>query len=89
MPTNRPRHMITESDRLAHALGTAAQVWPEVGGEKSVLLRRIIDAGMDAVEKKAAAKDQSHRNAVSQAAGSLSGIWPKGWRESLRDEWPT
>jgi hypothetical protein len=80
--------MITESDRLAEALQIAAKLWPEANGDKGVLLRRILEIGVDAVERELAERDESRLGALSAAAGSLTGVWPVAWREELRDEWP-
>ena len=81
--------MITESDRLASALEMAAELWPEANGEKGVLLRRLLDAGIENVERKMASREQVRHDAISNVAGIFTGVWPTGWREELRDEWPT
>lgn len=80
--------MVTESDRLAAALDAAAELWPAEGHERAALLRRIIDAGIDAVDLRAAQRRETRSKAVSDAAGSLTEVWPENWREELRDEWP-
>lgn len=80
--------MVTESDRLAAALDAAAELWPAEGDERAALLRRIIDAGIDAVDLRAAQRRETRSKAVSDAAGSLTEVWPENWREELRDEWP-
>jgi hypothetical protein len=80
--------MITESDRLASALTTAAALWPEAKGDKGVLLRRILEAGIETVETRQAEEAERFRAAVSLAAGSMTGVWPVTWREELRHEWP-
>ncbi len=88
MPTTRPRHMITETNRLADGIDAAALIWPESAGERAELLRRIIEAGLEVTEKRAMEQRIQRIAAVNKAAGSLSGIWPENWREELRDEWP-
>lgn len=88
MPTTRARHMITESDHLAAALDEAATLWPELAGQRTALLRRIIDEGIDALEGQRHEIQQSRREAVLSRAGSMSGVWPAGWREQLHGEWP-
>lgn len=88
MPTNRPRHMITESDRLAKALDSAQSLWPEIQGDRGALLRRIIDAGVDVIERDRADQDNLRHTLISGLAGSMAGVWPAGWRDELRDEWP-
>lgn len=88
MPTTRPRHMITESDRIAEALKSAELLWPELRGDSSALLRKILETGMAEVQKSVATRAESRLGAISKAAGSLSGTWPSNWRDELRDEWP-
>lgn len=88
MPTARPRHMITESDRLAEALDAAGEIWPDERGERAALLRRVIDAGIDSVETVATQRRERRVRAVATAAGALTGTWPKDWRDDARDEWP-
>lgn len=88
MPTSRPRYMITESDELAEALERAAKLWPELADERGSLLRKIVDLGVDDLDKRANANLQKRKQAILKVAGSLSGVWPKNWRDELRDEWP-
>lgn len=80
--------MITESDRLAKALDSADALWPEMQGDRAALLRRIIDIGVDVVERKKADEDHNRRAVITDLAGSMAGVWPEGWRDELRDEWP-
>ena len=88
MPTNRPRHMITETDRLAGALDTAALLWPEVKSERTALLRKVVEAGIGAIEREHRSREASRRTTITALAGSMSGTWPTQWREDMRDEWP-
>ena len=88
MPTNRPRYMITETDDLSNALTVAAELWPESQGDKGRLLRRVLEAGIDTVKQVQTDHRASRLAFVEQASGSLTGIWPSGWRQELRDEWP-
>lgn len=80
--------MITESDRLAKTLASAAVLWPELAEDRGTLLRKVLETGMDQVERQVEAKIQSRQRAIAKSAGSLTGIWPTTWREELRDEWP-
>jgi hypothetical protein len=80
--------MITESDRLAEALDSADALWPEIQGDRAALLRRIIDTGVDVIERQKAHEDGERRDLVTAVAGSMTGVWPEGWRDELRDEWP-
>lgn len=80
--------MITESDELAEALGRAAKLWPELADERSSLLRKIVDLGVDDLADRANANLEKRKQAILKLAGSLSGVWPENWRDELRDEWP-
>jgi hypothetical protein len=80
--------MITESDRIAKTLGSAALLWPELANDRGALLRKVLETGMEQVERQAEAKAQSREVAIAKSAGSLTGIWPSNWREELRAEWP-
>lgn len=80
--------MITETDRLSDALDLAATVWPENSGERTALLRRVIDAGIDVVIGELDERRTARITALDSVAGSLTGTWPAGWREELRGEWP-
>ena len=88
MPTVRPRHMITESDRLADAIDAAAVLWPSDGDERAKLLRKIIDAGIDAINSQSTQRRQSRLKAIVSIAGGLDEVWPEGWLDSARNEWP-
>jgi|AntAceMinimDraft_12_1070368.scaffolds.fasta_scaffold04559_7 hypothetical protein len=80
--------MMTESDRLARALESAAELWPDAQEEKGVLLRRILDAGIVAIEEAKDKRISSRLGAITRSAGCVTGIWPATWREELRGEWP-
>lgn len=80
--------MITESNRISAALDLADKLWPEAGGSRSELLRKILEIGISAVEDQLAHGRAERRDAIKSAAGSLSGTWPKNWREAARAEWP-
>ena len=80
--------MVTESDQLARALDDAAELWPELGGQRGKLLQRVVEAGMQAVRTEHTARQNAREHAVLSAAGSLSGVWPGDWHEQVRSEWP-
>ena len=88
MPTSRPRHMITETDDLASALDAADRMWPECQGQRSALLRKLIDAGINVVTASDDDVQRARRDAIEAAAGSMSGLWPTNWREQMSSEWP-
>ena len=88
MPTARARHMITETDEIAAAIDAAAVRWPELAGERAELLRRLIAENGRALMLEAGDATARKRLAIQVAAGSMTGVWPEGWLEELRSEWP-
>lgn len=80
--------MITESDRISEALEAASTLWPDLGADRGLLLRRILETGAEAIEQQVMARNENRRLAVAKSAGSLDGVWPANWRDELRDEWP-
>ena len=88
MPTTRPRHLLTESDDLRAALDEAAKRWPEDGDRPTALLLRLIDAGRRSVVGEAAARRAARLQAIEQASAGLEGVYPAGYLEELREDWP-
>lgn len=88
MPTTRPRHMITESDELGSALDIAAARWPELAGDRSKLLRKILEVGIDSLTTAAASSKRARLEHIDRIAGSMSGTWPANWKEELEADWP-
>lgn len=88
MPTIRQRYMLTETDELTHALDAAAHQWPELRENRGELLRRIVQVGSEVIEQRESDRVARRRAAITSSAGTLTGLWPEGWREAMRDEWP-
>lgn len=88
MPTVRPRYTITETTELAEALDAAAKTWPEFRDDRAMLLRRLVEAGHQAVARSADEQTARRREAVSAAAGTLTGAYPRGAAAALKGEWP-
>ena len=88
VPTTRPRHTITETDELAAALDEAARRWPEDAGSRSRLLLRLVKAGERAIGDERRRQLARRRAAVERTAGALTGVYPPGYLEQLRSEWP-
>lgn len=80
--------MVTETDDIARALDAAARIWPELGENRSALLRRVLERGVDSVQREADDWLTRRRAAIREAAGSLTGVYPPNWRDELRDDWP-
>lgn len=80
--------MITESDRIRHAIELAANLWPENRGERSLLLRKILETGIAAIEAEVALKQEGRLAGIEAAAGSMTKVWPKDWRKEMTGDWP-
>ncbi len=84
MPTLKPRHAITETDTIAHALAVARQRWP--GQPPSRLLNHLIEKGAQAVEHEEATQTAGHDRAV-EALTQLAGYYPDGYLDEVREGW--
>jgi len=86
MPTERHRYQVTETDEVARALDAAARRWPDE--PRSRLLVRLITENGAAVAEVNEAEAERRRAAIEAVAGSFSGLYPEGYLEGLRAEWP-
>lgn len=86
MPTQRTRHMITESDELSLALDRAASLWPDCKS-RTELLRLLIEEGSRVLLVKTDAV-KSQRLAALRALQKLgNGMWPADFDEQRKSEW--
>lgn len=83
MPTTRPRYTLTDTGALRAQLDHAQRRWPGVRDRKELLLR-LADAGQKAIEREA----EERKIAIAQTAGALTGAYPPGALELLREDWP-
>lgn len=88
MPTTKPRHMITETDEISGALSQAAKIWPELAGQRTLLLRKLLEVGIQTIEMDLEKNTAQRIAAVEKLAGSMDGVWPANWREELVEDWP-
>jgi len=86
MPTVRPRYQITETDDVARALDAAERRWP--GEPRSRLILRLITERGEQLDELNDAEVARRRAALEQIAGSFAGVFPAGYLEELRSEWP-
>jgi hypothetical protein len=84
VPTDRPRHTLTETDELAHALDVAADRWPEDRGRRTRLLLRVVRDWA----RQSDAEAERHRSAILATSGAMAGVFPPGYLDDLRGEWP-
>lgn len=88
MPTTKPRHSITETEGIAHALDVAARAWPELRDDRPALLRRLIERGAEQAESAVERAVAERLEAIRATAGIAAGLYEANERELLRAEWP-
>ncbi|HZI90531.1 MAG TPA: hypothetical protein VFD31_02750 [Thermoleophilaceae bacterium] len=88
MPTDRPRHSVTESDDLEQALDDAAERWPEDRGARARLLVRLAREGHRAIQAERDAEVEARRTAIRATSGALTGVYPQDYLADLRGDWP-
>lgn len=88
MPTDRPRHTITETDEIAQALDEAAVRWPDDRDSRARLLARLVREGRRAASDRLSSDAEARREAIRATSGALTGVYPHDYLESLRRDWP-
>lgn len=88
MPTTRPRHVITETEKVARALDDAATRWPDDSGSRAKLLLHLIEEGHHAVVGEKDRRARERRDAVARTSGALTGMYGPGYLSTLREDWP-
>jgi hypothetical protein len=79
--------MITETDQLAQALSRAEKIWPELAGQRTLLLRKLLEVGIETIEREGTEKAKDRLNQVQKLAGSMDGTWPANWKQELDQDW--
>jgi len=85
MPTVRPRYIVTDTGDVARALDTAQRLWPDVP-RGAVAVKRLIAAGADALSQERQARLAAL--AALEKFASEGPVYPAGYLEALREEWP-
>ena len=80
--------MITETDQLTKALGQAEKIWPELAGQRTLLLRKLLEVGITAIERESAERSSHRLTQIQKLAGSMDGTWPANWKQELGGDWP-
>lgn len=88
MPTARPRHMITETDEVSAALRDAALRWPSDRDRPAKLLLDLVREGHRAIATDSQRTVAERRAAIERTSGALTGSYPAGYLDELRDDWP-
>jgi len=86
MPTQRTRHMITESDELSACLDKAANRWPNCKS-RTELLRLVIEEGSKALLLQADAVKAQRMAALLNLQKIGTGLWPADFDEQRKSEW--
>ncbi|MGL5819914.1 MAG: hypothetical protein ACRCYR_20330 [Phycicoccus sp.] len=86
MPTSRPRHQVTETPAVAHALDLAARRWPRE--PRSRLLLRLVEVGSRAVEEEHTTAARRRLAAIDATEGKYADAFPEDHLEALRRDWP-
>lgn len=84
MPTTKPRHQVTETPRLTHALEVAARRWP--GTSTSALIEALASEGAKVIEADEEQRREARREKLERLAGGFS--YEPDYLEKLREDWP-
>jgi hypothetical protein len=86
VPTIRPRHQITETPAVAHALDIAAQRWPTE--PRSKLLLRLVHAGSAVLEEGHNEMTRRRQHAIVASSGKYADAFSGDYLAELRRDWP-
>ncbi|MGH3546227.1 MAG: hypothetical protein ACRDPW_09930 [Mycobacteriales bacterium] len=86
MPTTKPRHQITETPAVAHAIDVAAKQWP--GESRSTLLLRLITSAGEALDRSSCDAALARQAAIDSSSGKYPAAFTAGYLAELRADWP-
>jgi hypothetical protein len=84
VPTTKPRHQVTETPGLTHALEVAARRWP--GTSTSGLIVALATEGAKVIERDEAERREARRAKLERLAGGFH--YEPDYLEKLREDWP-
>ncbi|MXS75738.1 hypothetical protein CSIV_08925 [Microbacterium sp. CSI-V] len=86
MPTTRTRTQVTHTPEIEEALRIARRRWP--GENPSVLLTHLVLEGARTIEALEPTLTASRRRHLDALIADFAGIYPEGYLDDLRTEWP-
>ncbi len=73
---------------MAAAIDEAARHWPDDAARRSKLLLRLIEVGRAQLAREREQRIVERRRAVQETSGALAGVYPPGYLDDLRRDWP-
>ena len=73
---------------VTRALDAAARRWPDDKDRPSKLLLDLVLEGQRAIEAREERATAARRAAIAKTSGALTGVYPEGYLEDLRKDWP-
>lgn len=88
MPTTRARVLVTETEEVEAALAAAARVWPDETSRSRLVARLAVLGAAHLPDPDVDTRRDRRLAALDRRAGRFTRLFPAGYREGLRDEWP-
>jgi len=86
MPTTKKRTQVTHTREVEEALRVAHKIWPNE--KPAVLIARLAAEGAKSLKASDDTASSARRREVDAAVDEFAGIYPPGYLDDLRDEWP-